>query len=293
LSGRIRILVAGDCSAAAWQQWQGAIAACAEHSPRIALQRVSSAARADVLDSVGLGYAQTTRWFGRVNTENRRRLLVTYAAAVLERGQFPAPPEGLRELSLAAPSKGIVLLSHAETDLLALERARAELPLEFPPVAGHSLNGVTGLNDLSSLLGSCSGPDLLVIARVHGPHASVPGLAELIAQAQADGWFLAVISGVGASVAADPRTSNVPAGLVENLTAYFQAGGVHNVAQALRYAAHECLGQAVDFEPVRPMPQHGLYHPDLLVTNVGEWNEYRAADLPVAAAAPAVGGVPV
>ena len=221
------------------------------------------------------------RWFARIDTPQRRSLIIDYAASILEQERFPTPVPELCELSIAASTTGIVLLSHAETDLLALESARSLLPADFPPIAGYSLNGLTSPDSLAKWVGT--GHELFVIARVHGAAVAVPGLMPLVARAHEEGWSLATISGVGAGVEAGTRTPNVSAEVVANLTAYFQAGGVHNVAQAMRYVAHEYLDTAVSVEPARTMPAHGLYHPDLLVTTANEWNEQRDADKPVVA----------
>src|SRR5262249_47048894 len=62
----------------------------------------------------------------------------------------------------------------------------------------------------------------------------------------------------------------------------FLSGGVVNVAHAIRRVAHELLGVPAGFEPPKDMPAHGLYHPDLLVTSVSDWQSYRPSDKPVA-----------
>ncbi len=282
MSGRIRILIAGDCDAAVWDDWQAARSACGTPASRIALQRVSTGP-GRVACSAAIGYAEVLRWFGHIDSAHRRRLVIDYAATVLQKEHFPPLGPELRELSLAATATGIVFLSHAETDLLALEQARSLFPADFPPVTGYSLNGLTGPDALLTLLGPHDGSKLIVIARVHGTVAAVPGLTQLIAQAQDEGWSLAVISGVGASNEVDTRTADVSSELVDHLTAYFQAGGVRNLVQAFRYVAHEHLGLSVSFEPVQAMPAHGLYHPDLLVTTADEWKGHRSASSPVAA----------
>ena len=299
MTARIRILVvAGSSDTTAWSLWEGARQASA-YAPRMVLQRVSNAKLSDMRCSVGLGYGETLRWFGPVECERTRGLIIKYAAAVVDAADFPPMSPQLSELALpsegvvspeptaARPksipiSRGIVLLSHAETDLLALERARADLPQQFPAVAGFSLNGLTDPESLLKLFGVECEPQLLAIVRVHGAAASVPGLAELIERAQEKGWAVAVISGVGASVESLPRTSNVACEFVSNLTSYFLAGGPRNIAQALRYAARECLGLPTAIEPPREMPAHGLYHPDLLVTSDREWDEFRVAAKPTA-----------
>ncbi len=293
---RIRLLVCmHGLDETAWQDWRAARAASA-HAARIALQRVERADEAQTAGVVGLGFGERLRWFGPIGDAQGRRAAIDYATAVLDAGDFPFTCEwGLAELprSLAAesaepapkaapPLQGLMLLSHAETDLLALERARADLPAEFPHVAGRSLLGSSTAEPLLALLGAERAQQLLVIVRIHGSVASVPGLAELIALAHGEGWRLVVISGVGGNAELLPRTSNVAAELAANLTSYFMAGGVDNVAQALRYAAATCLGVACAYASPRPMPAHGLYHPDLLITTAAEWIAHRRAGLPIA-----------
>jgi cobaltochelatase CobN len=291
---RIRILVVTQAiDDSAWQDWLDARQASV-HAPRIVLQRVTRSADASDRFAVGLGYGETLRWFGPIDDADKRRLTIEYAGAVLDAGDFPpaAALSGLAHSAADAPEirapsvpvimEGVVLLSHAETDLLALERARAELPADFPAVAGYSLLGLSAPDALLALFGAQRSAQLLAIVRVHGTVSSVPGLADLVGLAHREGWRLVVISGVGGSVGMLPRTSNVKPEFASSLTSYFMAGGVRNVAQALRYAAAEHLGFVIGYDPPRAMPAHGLYHPDLLVTNAAEWNNHRAPERPVA-----------
>jgi cobaltochelatase CobN len=298
----IRIIVATETpDGALFAAWR---TARDEHpcAARMILQRVIRASPQGAAPSVGLGYAESLRWFGPVDSAERRRLAIEYAGRVLETDGFPAedseftrcalapassaqtpaPPAASVKTASAEATSGIKLLSHAETDLLALERARADLPDGFPPVTGHSLLDRSG-EALLALFGTRRARDLLAIVRIHGAAESVPGLGDLLALAHREGWAIVVISGVAGSAQILPRTSNVSADLASNLTAYFMSGGVGNVTQALRYAAREQLAASVEYELPRPMPEHGLYHPDLLVTESREWQDHRAPERPVAA----------
>jgi cobaltochelatase CobN len=264
-----------------WEDWQSARRA-SPYASRIAIQRIIRRDGAHGACAVGFGYGETLRWFGPIDDAQRRRLALEYAGAVLDADGFSAAVPAMVALACeeSAPIQapllgGLVLLSHADTDLLALERARAELPAGFPAVAGHSLLGLSDSNALLGLFGGRRSPRLLAIVRIHGTVSSVPGLAELIALAHQEGWGVVVISGVGGSAELLPRTANVKAALASNLTSYFMAGGVTNVTQALRYAAAEHIGIDVGFAPPRPMPAHGLYHPDLLLTSAAEWAAHR------------------
>jgi hypothetical protein len=184
---RIRILVAThDGVDEAWEDWQAARQA-SPHAARMAIQRIFRSADvrrgAEVSDlyAVGLGYGAALHWFGPVDDAFKRRLTIDYAGAVLDAGGFapagPAPAALVRDAESTArgasaadtaPMEGLVLLSHAETDLLALERARAELPAGFPHVVGHSLLGLSAPDALPALFGKRRSPRLLAIVRIHG-----------------------------------------------------------------------------------------------------------------------------
>jgi cobaltochelatase CobN len=294
---RIRLLVATNgVDEESWDDWRAAREA-SSHAPRIALQRVSRSDEFQLGCAVGMGYGETLRWFGPIDSAEKRRKAVDYAGRVLEAGGFPpevnsglpelaprnpATPAGGSAVAADVPMEGIVLLSHAETDLLALERARGELPADFPAVIGRSLLGLPDSGALLAVFGVRRSSRLLAILRIHGTVSSVPGLANLIDLAHQEGWGLVVISGVGGSAELMPRTANITPDLASNLTSYFMAGGATNVAQALRYGAVTYLGYSGGFAPPRPMPAHGLYHPDLLVTNQAEWTDHRAPDGPTA-----------
>jgi len=294
---RIRLLVATNgVDEDSWHDWRAAREASA-HASKIALQRVSRSDEFQIGCAVGMGYGETLRWFGPIDSAEKRRKAIDYAGRVLEAGGFPSEVDsGLPELArrtpatpadestlgAAVPMEGIVLLSHAETDLLALERARSELPTDFPAVVGRSLLGLPDSGTLLALFGVRRSSRLLAIVRIHGTVSSVPGLTDLIGLAHQEGWGLVVISGVGGNAELMPRTANINPEFASNLTSYFMAGGVTNVAQALRYAAVTHLGNSAGFAPPRPMPAHGLYHPDLLVTTEGEWISHRSPDRPTA-----------
>jgi cobaltochelatase CobN len=293
---RIRLLVAASTAEdPSWAAWLAVRDASAQAS-RIVLQRVSRKGDPETQPPVGLGFGESLQWFGPVNDDDARRLVVAYAEQALAAGSFPplgtelqtmdapARTAGLRPARIAARN-GIVFLSHADTDLLALRRATDELPPGFPPVVGYSLNGVATPGGLSELIAAGPAAKLVAIVRVHGAAAAVPGLMELVADADKDGWHVVVISGVAGvvgGVGAPPRTSSVSRELAASLTAYFMAGGVANVLQAVHRVAHELLGIPAQFEPPKDMPAHGLYHPDLLVTSAVEWEGYRAPDKPSA-----------
>jgi cobaltochelatase CobN len=315
---RIRLLLAAiTAEDPAWAAWQ-ADKDARPQAAGIVLQRVSRKVGPE--PAVALGYGETLRWFGPIANAAERGLIIEYAERVLAADAFVPPGAELQALAFdpstlaghgsaagmspnnaaavvadqavaadghvsataGATGMGVVLLSHAETDLLALNRALDELPMDFPAVSGRSLNGVTSADDLRALTGAARSKAFVTVVRVHGTAASVPGLIDLVADAEKNGWSVVVISGIGADAGTLPRTSGISYELAAALTAYFMAGGVGNVVQALRRAAHDLLGVASEFEPPAQMPAHGLYHPDLLITSAQEWQDHRAPNKPVA-----------
>lgn len=179
-------------------------------------------------------------------------------------------------------SPRLVVLTHAATDILALDRARADLPTGFPACFGHSLVGLTEPAALRRLIGGEVDSGTVVVARLHGPFAGVPGLDALATELRRAGGAFVAISGVAED--ADPALANAstvsPTAAAE-LSAYFMAGGADNIGHALRYLAHTCLGVACSFAPPQAMPAHGLYHPDWLVLTAAEWQTLRPAGRPV------------
>jgi cobaltochelatase CobN len=290
---RIRMLIAtSEVDEVNWQEWQKTLHENAL-APRIAMQRVHRNTESDGRHAVGIGYGETLWWFAPVDDAIKRRLAIEFAASVLQADGFLEPPAALAVLRSSASSResvrpartahGIVLLTHAETDLLALEGIRRELPEAFPDVAGHSLLGLSTAEALMAIFGDRRAPQLLAIVRIHGTVSSVPGLLNLIALAHREEWGLLVISGVADATELLPRTGGITPEFAANMTSYFMGGGFRNVAQALRYAAHEQFGLNVTFEAPHPMPAHGLYHPDLLITNAQEWAAHHPASQPRAA----------
>jgi cobaltochelatase CobN len=281
---RVRLLLAADEKDAAseWNQWQ-AEKSKTRRASDIAVQRVSKPPVGTALPAVGIGFNETLRWFGPVGGADMRKQVFEYAQRLLEEGADATLPPGLQRISeffqsdaaaRQSPRGSLVLLSHAETDLLALDRARIHFPREMPEVRASSLAGSASLDDLLKLIGPRS-PNLAVILRIHGVAASVPGLNALSEVAAREGWTFAAISGVGGDPHDLPHSPMVTDALAARLTCYFLEGGAANVAQALRCAAVQMLGSALSYADPQPMPAHGLYHPDLLVTTEADWEGHR------------------
>ena len=223
-------------------------------------------------------------WFQSINGEPQIRAIFDYLQRMLAADTYlPPPPEladyvftyyawthgegvrgqgsGVREEATLVP--GILLLTHADTDLLTLRAAQPHLPEGFPPVRALSLGKVATEQHLAAAL-SCPGQsERVIVARLLGGLQSVPGLRGLIESARARGQHLLLVSGTGSPDPELTAASTVSPAVVHESTAYFQAGGQENITQLLRFLSDHLLLTGFGYEPPVEQPRHGIYHPDL------------------------------
>jgi len=156
---------------------------------------------------------------------------------------------------------GIVLLSHAGTDLTALGRAR--WPEDFCPVTGIALQQITDEHHMQQLLdGQLSGARILLL-RVLGRVQAIPAFDALRQQAIAHHQALIVLSGTGEPDPELAGLSTVATAIQQDANAYLQAGGSGNMAQLMRYLSDRLLLTGHGYLPPAALPEHGLYHPEL------------------------------
>jgi cobaltochelatase CobN len=217
-------------------------------------------------------------WFQSINGEAQIRAIFDYIDRMLAADGYLPPPPELADYVFtyyawshptAAPVRpeamadGILLLTHADTDLLALRAALAGLPQGFPPVRALSLGQVATEEHLAAALACPGAAPRVVVARLLGGVASVPGFRGLAETARARGQHLIVVSGTGSPDPELTAASTVSPAVVHEATAYLQAGGPVNLAQLLRFLADHLLLTGFGHTPPAEQPPHGVYHPDL------------------------------
>jgi cobaltochelatase CobN len=223
-------------------------------------------------------------WFQSINGEAQIRAIFDYIDQMLAAdGYLPPPPELADYVftyyawshdeaarpavpvrpTTTARTDGILFLSHADTDLLALRPALAGLPDDFPPVRGLSLSKVSTAEHLSAALAWQGAAPRVVVVRLLGGVESVAGFRALTESARARGQHLIVVSGTGIPDPELTASSTVSPAVVHETTAYLQAGGPDNLAQMLRFLADHLLLTGFGHAPPTELPQHGVYHPDL------------------------------
>ena len=163
--------------------------------------------------------------------------------------------------SFAAP--GLVLLTHADSDLAALSGCVPLLPEGFPRVRGISLQRVSEPRDMATLLETELRRVRIVVVRVLGRLSGIPGWQALLHAAAERQQSLLVVSGTGEPNPELDVVSTVAPALLRETLAYLQAGGPHNLAQWLRFLSDHLLLSGYGFEAPVPLPEHGIYHPAL------------------------------
>lgn len=250
-------------------------------------------------------------WFQAIDAEPQIVRLYDYIEAMLEAGGFLPVPSELLEYrfdyylwgasdgvlpppaasakigdasgSVGASRPGILLLTHADTDLTTLREVVGKLPEGFPPVAGVGLGKMVGdeyMDDLTAAHGEAS---RVIVARILGEPSAVPGLRRLSEFSRANGRFLILVSGTGTPDPELTARSTVPPAIVHETTAYLRAGGAENLSRLLRFLADHLLMTGFGYEPPQEIADVGVYHPDLRRgATWEEWNARRDPKRPVA-----------
>ncbi|KPL87962.1 cobaltochelatase subunit CobN [Ardenticatena maritima] len=229
-------------------------------------------------------------WFHSVNSREQILAIFDYIEAMLAADGYLPPPPDLAdfvfdyytwthdgrlltgETTPAAtpaasarpshhPAADIVLLSHADTDLLTLAAARPLLPDDFPSVDAVSLNSIKQEAHMQRLIAERLHGARVIIVRLLGRLGGVPGMPLLVEHARAHDTALLLLSGAGAPDPELAALSTVDPALLESAAAYLHAGGRQNMLNLLRFLADHFLLTTYDYEPPRDLPAHGCYHP--------------------------------
>jgi cobaltochelatase CobN len=235
-------------------------------------------------------------WFHSVNSAWQVRQIFDYIDAMLQADRFLKPPAELSEYVFnyydwdvrqpadgddagqqhpPQPTGGIMLMSHADTDLLTLTKTRELLPAELK-VNAYSLNALRSEEQMEVLLAGELGSARVIVLRVHGPLSCVPGFDRLRARCLERGQSLVLVSGTGELTPEFSQTVNAPGDVMETSTSYLTLGGIHNFAELLRFLSDRLLLTGYGYAPPSAMPEHGIYLPDMDNAEIADWD--RRAD---------------
>lgn len=232
----------------------------------------------------------TAIWFQSFNTEWQVIALYDYIEAMLQANALLPVPEVLQPFvfnfyawqnqqypltSTLAPATTqqptsiqkeqwvapIIVLSHADTDLLTLERVSQRLPEDFPTVRGLSLEPLRKPEALEAFKRNELRDARLVLARTEGGLANAPQL-QPIAEfcSKADRVFLCI-----SAIGPDPQldTLSTDPMIAREVYKYFQEGGPENLTQLLLFLSDHYFASGYGYAPPQPQPKMGVYHPVL------------------------------
>jgi cobaltochelatase CobN len=223
-------------------------------------------------------------WFQSINSEPQIVALFDYIEQLLATDNFLPPPAELGEyvfdfytwthspdMSGQRPAvsdqpksctPGVLILSHADTDLLTLQHALGGLPEGFPPVRAMSLGKIGSSEHMEALLADV-GSARIVVARILGGLTSVPGFGKLVKSVRDVGGHLIVVSGTGRPDPELTAACTVSPAVVHETMAYLHAGGVGNFVHMIQFLADHLLFTGFGYQAPEEQPLHGIYHPDL------------------------------
>ncbi len=155
----------------------------------------------------------------------------------------------------------ILLLTTADTEVLAARRATAELPAGFPEVRAAN---PAGEPDPAAFCERHLPGAEAVLVRLLGGRGAWPAGFDLLRRRCAErGVPLLAFGGEAEPDAELAAASTAPAGVVAEAFEYLRHGGVANTANLLRFVADTLLFGGFGFEPPAVLPGHGLYRPEL------------------------------
>lgn len=233
-------------------------------------------------------------WFHSVNTPWHVKLIYDYIEMMVRADRFVTPPAELTEYVFnfydwdvrpqhSEPDRGaatsgeparprIALLSHADTDLLALNRVRQTLPGELD-VVGISLVRLQTEEQLSLLFDGALAGVRVLIMRLHGELDGVPGFARLQSWARDARIALAIVSGTGEPRADFANASTVSLDVVEAVRTYLTIGGERNLVECMKFVSDRVLLTGFGSAPPLESPEHGVYLRDLEGATLADWTQ--------------------
>jgi cobaltochelatase CobN len=179
----------------------------------------------------------------------------------------------------------IVLLTTADTELLALRAARDTLPDGFVAVHGFNPAAWDAAAVDAHLLPLLDAGARCVAMRLLGGRRAIPeAFDRVLALCRARGVAVVAWPGDRQPDAELSAVSTLDAEVVGSGFAYLLHGGAANMAELLRLLSDAACGTAYGCEPPRALPWDGRYHPAAASMSDDEaaswWDAYLAPDDP-------------
>ncbi|MCB0257458.1 MAG: cobaltochelatase subunit CobN, partial [Anaerolineae bacterium] len=164
---------------------------------------------------------------------------------------------------LALGDAHILLLSHADTDLLTLNQAAHTLPADFHPVRGVNLSSLPTTSHVDEFIHTeLADVQVIILRSLGGRQGFIHGFDRLVQYAKQQNKDLICIPG---TEGLDPELtahSTVPVPVIHDVYRYLHYGGIDNMRQMLYFLADHLLAGGWGFEQPVEQPRHGIYWPE-------------------------------
>ena len=254
---------------------------------RVHLNRAGCLGPCALANVVLLVYEGRPVWFHSVNSPQLIVAIFDYVESMLQADRYLPPPSRLasyvfngfswdgqsmqdaaeppprsQQAWLSLQEREILILTHADTDLLTLSQAVERLPAGFPPVRGVHLSELASAELAEDFLRRGLKRAQVLVLRSWGGRQGFAHAFERFAQAAREkGLDFICVPG---SEGLDPELtaySNVPVPVIHDLYRYLHFGGVANFEQMLRFLSDHLLAGGWGYELPAEQPRHGIYHP--------------------------------
>jgi cobaltochelatase CobN len=221
---------------------------------------------------------QEQAWYGRLTTQEDYAVLVSWTRRCRDEGDlqpFPAELEHLRFerwpgkdngspfTPIAQDPADIVLLTAADTEVLTWSAAAAGLPEVFPSVRALNIDRLRAEPVFDAYLDDVLQESRVLVVRVLGGLGYWrEHLEQIRLLALSHDLALVCLPGDAVPDAELAALCTVPLAVADTIFRYCIEGGVGNAAAMLRFVSDTLLGTAFGYEPPRPLPEVGVYHPD-------------------------------
>ncbi|MBV7336042.1 cobaltochelatase subunit CobN [Chloroflexi bacterium TSY] len=172
----------------------------------------------------------------------------------------PSIPVDQTDHALARLKSTILLLTHGDTDLLVLSKAKQTLPAEFPVVRGINLMSLPTEAHVQELIRTeLDDVQVIVLRSWGGQQGFIHGFDQIVQAAYRRQIDLICIPGTDGLDPELASHSTVSIPVSHDVYAYLHYGGVENMVQMLQFLADHLMAGGWGYEQPREMPRHGVY----------------------------------
>ena len=166
---------------------------------------------------------------------------------------------------------GIVFLTHADTDVLAVASIASTLDPQLPPVRVYNVGSLHEEPEALAFFEDVIPGAAVLLVKLHGGVRSLPAFTDLVQIAEREHVLIVAMPGTDDL---DPEltaysTAGVP--VSHEAKAYFQLGGLENYRQCLHFLSDHLLATGIGYAAPAEQPRSGVYHPRVPDGTLDAW----------------------